>query len=262
MQGGLAAAIACLLTGAWPAGAAADPAQRLVAAAGCEPSDFFIVLDVGHTAEAPGATSARGTPEHVFNLRLAERVHRRLSQAGFRTDLQIMHGAGRAQLLARAAQAKARRPDLLLSVHHDDVQPRYYSQWTYQGRARRYSDRFAGYSLFVSLANRCFRDSLAFAVRLGSELKARGLDSSSHHAEDIPGERRPVIDRERGVFRYDGLIVLARTDVPAVLLEAGVIVNRAEELALAAPPRQDAIADAVLAAVRAHCADRPQRGLQ
>lgn len=223
----------------------------------CVPAEFRLLLDVGHTVEAPGTTSARGITEHAFNLRLARQVLDVLRDGGFsRTELLVTHGVGRAQLVKRAARASAAKPDLLLSIHHDDVQERYHAKWTHNGRVRLYSDRFAGYSLFVSQANRHFDASLAFATLLGDELKGRGLNFTSHHAEDIPGERRPVLDAERGVFRYDELIVLAQTDAPAVLLEAGVIVNRAEELALAAAPRQEATAAAVLAAVQTFCAER------
>jgi N-acetylmuramoyl-L-alanine amidase. len=44
--------------------------------------------------------------------------------------------------------------------------------------------------------------------------------------------RRLLVDPEAGVYRYDQLIVLRQTHVPAVLLEAGSIINRNEELLL------------------------------
>jgi N-acetylmuramoyl-L-alanine amidase len=239
--------------------AAAEPQPGTERGSGCNPAEFLVLLDVGHTLESPGTKSARGVPEYAFNLRLATRVRQTLLDGGFaRTELLITHGTGRAQLFERAARASARKPDLVLSIHHDDVQDRYHAKWTYQGRRLLYSDRFAGYSLFVSQASPRFAQSLAFATLLGSELKAHGLAFTSHHAEDIPGERRAVLDPEHGVFRYDALIVLAKTDAPTVLMEAGVIVNRAEELALASSPRQDAIAAAVHAAVEKFCASGRQ----
>src|SRR6516162_7278715 len=45
--------------------------------------------------------------------------------------------------------------------------------------------------------------------------------------------RHELIDAEAGVYRYDHLIVLHSTRKPAVLLEAGSIINRQEELELA-----------------------------
>jgi len=44
--------------------------------------------------------------------------------------------------------------------------------------------------------------------------------------------------------------------MPAVLLEAGSIINRDEELAMASPERQAAIGDALTEAVTAFCAAR------
>jgi N-acetylmuramoyl-L-alanine amidase len=41
--------------------------------------------------------------------------------------------------------------------------------------------------------------------------------------------RRKLVDATAGVYRYDQLIVLRRTRMPAVLLEAGSIVDRQEE---------------------------------
>ncbi|MDC7789484.1 N-acetylmuramoyl-L-alanine amidase [Rhodoplanes sp. TEM] len=226
-----------------------------VSAADCRPENFRVLLDVGHTVDQPGATSARGVTEHVFNLRLAKRIEERLRDGGFvRTALLVIpRGTGRRQLDARVRAANRRPPDLVLSIHHDDVQPQFHAQWVVDGRTRDYSDRFAGWSLFVSRENRRYDASLAFAQALGAALLAKGLPFTRHHAAPIPGEGRPVLDDARGVFGYDGLVVLKGADAPAVLFEAGVIVNRAEEIALAGRERQDAIAGAVLTAVQAFC---------
>ncbi len=92
---------------------------------------------------------------------------------------------------------------------------------------------------------------------LGKELEARGLQYTPHYAEKFMGSRqRKLVDAEAGVYRYDQLIVLRRTRMPAVLLEAGSIVNRDEELLLEAPERQAAIAAAVTDAVEAFCVAR------
>ena len=42
--------------------------------------------------------------------------------------------------------------------------------------------------------------------------------------------QRPLLNKETGVYRYDELIVLRKTRMAAVLLEAGSIINRDEEL--------------------------------
>ena len=144
---------------------------------------------------------------------------------------------------------------------HDDVQPIYYSKWDYKGKTHHFSDKFAGYSIFVSYENRFKTESLDFAELLAAELMARGMHFTAHHSEDIPGEQRQFLDPQRGIYRYDQLIVLKNTNAPAVLLEAGVIVNRAEESILA--QRHSLISAAVLQATNQFCSQiqskrRPQ----
>jgi N-acetylmuramoyl-L-alanine amidase len=221
----------------------------------CDPSRFKIALDIGHTIQASGATSARGVAEYTFNSILAKRIAESLRDAGYRnTYLLTATGTGKVQLEQRAARANALGVNLFLSIHHDDVQPIYYSTWQHNGKSYHYSDRFSGYSLFVSYQNRYASASLTFAKLLGSELLARGMRFSLHHSENIRGEGREVLDPERGIYRYDHLFVLKNTFAPAVLLEAGVIVNRGEEVILASPERQNEISAAVLTAMNEFCA--------
>ena len=61
------------------------------------------------------------------------------------------------------------------------------------------------------------------------------------------------------VYRYDQLIVLKSTHIPAVLLEAGSIINRDEELAMGTPERQSLISAAATDAVERFCASRRSR---
>ena len=62
-----------------------------------------------------------------------------------------------------------------------------------------------------------------------------------------------MLNKETGVYGYDDLIVLRTTRMPAVLLEAGSIINRDEELKMASPERQEIISSAVAAAVKDFC---------
>ena len=68
--------------------------------------------------------------------------------------------------------------------------------------------------------------------------------------------RRILVDAKAGVYRYDQLIVLRQTTMPAVLLEAGSIVNRQEELELGTPERRSLTSAAIVAAVEIFCAAR------
>jgi N-acetylmuramoyl-L-alanine amidase len=240
---GLACALTTLLT-AWSSGALAK----------CDPSHFAVAVDVGHTAEATGATSARGRPEYEFNLALAKEIVTRLAKAGFaKTALMISNGRGHQGLIQRSARANEMEANLFLSIHHDSVQHIYLEKWTFEGRNLSFSDRYKGYSLFVSGANAQFAEGVQFATIFANALQARGLNFTPHHAENIKGEGRELIDPKRGVYRFDQLVVLKQTRAPALLLEAGVLVNRDEETQLASPERRRLTAEATVEAVTAFC---------
>lgn len=223
-------------------------------AAFCDHARFTVVLDIGHNRESPGAISARGATEFSFNLRLAEIIRQALDKHGFRRLVRSLPGDNSGSLLARALRARAVDADLLLSIHHDSVQPRYLAPWVFNGAAQRYSDRFNGWSIFVSVKNVRALDSALAADILASELLRAKLPFTRHHAQAIAGENRQLLIEDRGVYRYDDLAVLRRSAAPAMLLEAGVIVNRREEERLSSTPEQTKIGEAVARAVDAYCA--------
>ena len=76
-------------------------------------------------------------------------------------------------------------------------------------------------------------------------MRRAGFSPSLYHADPIPGENKPFADRMNGVHYYDNLIVLKTARTPAVLLEAGVIVNRDEELKAQAEETRKRMASAV-----------------
>ena len=207
----------------------------------------LVAVDVGHYAGEPGATSARGRPELEFNRDLALGLARALETSGLR--VRLVGENGDMAVLSRRTAA-AREAQLFVSVHHDSVQPHYLEEWEHGGERRKFSDRYAGFSLFVSRRNPALEQSLACASSIGRELRAAGFAPSLYHAEPIPGESKPFADRANGVHYYDNLVVLHSATQPAVLVEAGVIVNRAEELALAEPATQRRIAAAVAEGAR------------
>jgi N-acetylmuramoyl-L-alanine amidase len=236
--------------------AAGQHSKNTTMDSGCDPSKLRIVIDVGHTPEAAGALSARGVYEYDFNLRLATDVEKALVAAGFTsTYLMRMQGAKR-NLEQRADRANKMGADLFVSIHHDSVQDEYLRIWKYKGRSYQYSDQFNGYSVFVSYANARVEESRRFAFDLAAELKAHGLSFTTHHAEKIKGENRELIAPELGVYRYDDLVVLKRTRSPAVLLEAGVIVNREDELRVSNPEFRERVSQSIVAASLQFCNQR------
>jgi N-acetylmuramoyl-L-alanine amidase len=207
-----------------------------------------VAVDVGHFKAEPGTMSARGRPEFAFNRDLAIAIRGALAARGLDTSLIGADGS-MSHLSRRTAAAANAGADLLLSVHHDSTQPQFFLSWNDAGTERSYSDRYAGFSLFVSRRNVDVAASLRCASAIGAALRAGGFAPSLYHAEPIAGESKPFADRDNGVHYYDNLVVLHTARSPAVLLEAGVIVNREEEIRLASPDTQRRIAAAVAAGV-------------
>jgi N-acetylmuramoyl-L-alanine amidase len=224
----------------------------------CDPSKFRIVLDVGHTAESEGAISARNVAEFVFNLRLAQRIEEKLKAEGFaETRLLVTEGKARPSLVRRVVAANELHADLFLSIHHDSVPNSLLENWEFEGKKSHFSDRFSGYSVFVSRNNPDYKTSLSFAELIGKEMKAQGFDYAKQYSQAIMGRyQRELLNKETGVYRYDELIVLRKTRMAAVLLEAGSIINRDEELKMSSPERRDIISSGVAAAVKEFCEPR------
>jgi N-acetylmuramoyl-L-alanine amidase len=238
--------------------AALSPSALKPVAPSCDPSKFRIVLDVGHTAESEGAISARNVAEFVFNLRLAQRIEEKLKAEGFaETRLLVTGGKARPSLFKRVAAANNLHADLFLSIHHDAVPNKLLEDWEFEGKKSHFSDRFNGYSVFVSRNNPDFKTSLAFAELIGKEMKAQGLEYAQQYTQPIMGRyRHPLLNKETGVYSYDELAVLRKTRMPAALLEAGSIINRDEELKMSSIERRDIISSSVTAAVKEFCEPR------
>jgi N-acetylmuramoyl-L-alanine amidase len=258
------AALAAMLVAGGIAQAA--PAQngrsaKKPAESSCDRANFRVIVDVGHSAEVPGATSARGVPEYEFNHGLAVQIEKALQRAGFRkAHLLVTPGPARRGLFGRVAKANSMPGDLFISVHHDSVPERFVQVWEYGGKQQRYSDQFRGHSIFISYENPEVQPSFQFAQLLGTELKSSGLQFTPHYSYPIMQERRrDLLDPKVGVYRFDHLIVLKETRMPAVLLEAGSIVHRQEEQEMVTPERRALIAGAVTKAVEQFCAARTPR---
>jgi N-acetylmuramoyl-L-alanine amidase len=220
------------------------------------PAYFFIAsanaadvaLDVGHTRRNPGVISAGGIPEWELNRRLAGEVAERLERlnVSYRTigeDGEMETLAGRTTLAEDDA--------LFISLHHDSVQPEWLAQ----------ADRYNGFSLFVSRKNPNIGESLACARKIGERLLAAGFSPSLYHALPVAGENRPFADRSRGIHYYDGLAVLRTARQPAVLIEAGVVVNPQDEIRVTGKEGRNRIAEAVARAV-AECLPAIRKSLK
>jgi N-acetylmuramoyl-L-alanine amidase len=225
----------------------------------CDPAKFRLIVDVGHTRKSDGAMSARNVPEYDFNLRLATRLVEKLKSDGFTwTRLMITEGKARPSLIRRVATANSSGAELFLSIHHDSVPDKFEEPWEFEGKKAKFSDRFSGWSLFVSRDNANFDASYAFAKMIGKRMRGQGFKFAEQYSQPIMGKyRHDLLDKSAGVYRYDHLVVLMTTRMPAVLLEAGSIINRDEELQVAGQERQDATIGAVADALKEYCGAPP-----
>jgi N-acetylmuramoyl-L-alanine amidase len=153
-------ALFLLWCGPMAAGAQTRPAKPQAV---CDRAAFRTVVDVGHTADVPGAKSARGGTEYDFNLKLAQEIEKDLRTAGFgRTVLMVSTEPPTAGLYKRAARINELKADLLLSVHHDAVPDSMLQTWQFEGQEQHFNDRFPGHSIFISNDNADPGGSLAF----------------------------------------------------------------------------------------------------
>jgi N-acetylmuramoyl-L-alanine amidase len=179
----------------------------------CARASFRVVVDVGHTADVPGAMSARGIPEYAFNLQLAREIKQALIDAGFeQTVLLITTTAPRLGLVERAARANSMHANLFIAIHHDSVPDNLKHNWDYGGQKNEFNDDYPGYAIFISNENADPAGSLRFGHLLGRELERRSLYYTPHYTLALMGHhRRILLDSEAGVYRYDQLVVLRRT---------------------------------------------------
>lgn len=194
----------------------------------------WVIVDAGHTQAHPGATAASGRVEHLFNLDLSKAVADDLKAAG---DRVTRTGADAFDIALADRPNAAPKADFFISVHHDSMQ----QAWIDSGRNK----ELKGYAIFVSELNPHYEQSLACAKAIAERLQAAGETPSLYHATPIKGENRPLIDRRLGIHRFDDLVVLKTARMPAVLVEAGVIVNPDEERRLEQPATIDKLAEAI-----------------
>jgi N-acetylmuramoyl-L-alanine amidase len=216
---------------------------------------FTVAIDVGHTKASPGAISASGEPEYDFNLRIARKLEQAL-KAKSPNDPDtirpfVISSEKPMSLERRTRLAASGNADLFVSIHHDSAQDKYLKEReTEAGETQKYTEKFSGYSIFVSQKNPRFEESLALARLIGRAMRNSKFTFARHHNEAIPGENRPIIDPEAGIYAFDDLVVLKTASMPAVLVECGVIVNPKEELELLTSERQATIVAAIVRGIR------------
>jgi N-acetylmuramoyl-L-alanine amidase len=211
--------------------------------------DLRVAIDIGHSISSPGAISARGVPEYNFNRNMARLLLAKLQQDPRFKGSFIINDTGEGMSLSsRPVIAENRGADVFLSIHHDSVYPEQLSQWVYQGKLMDVCDEIAGYAVFFSEKNGHPADSHRLADLIGAEMRRSGLAPDLNHAGH---GNKVLLDRSKGVYSFNNLVVLKSADIPAALVECGVIKNSQEEVKLCDPRQQQRTVEALYRALTA-----------
>lgn len=196
-----------------------------------------VAVDVGHGLVDGGARSARGRQEFEFNREFAGILVDALRQRDLAVR-EVNFDGLIGSLAERPRQAAG--STFFVSIHHDSIASNWLQTWDWDGVAESYTDVKRGFGIFVSERNPDLATSLRCASTIGAVLRRRGFVPSTWHSR-----KHLAADAANGVWYYDNLVVLHRTNLPALLFEAGVIKHREEELELRDPERQATMADAL-----------------
>lgn len=210
--------------------------------------DKKIAIDIGHSPQKYGAISARGLTEYSFNKAVAFEILQALRNLGY-NQAYIVSVDKNISLSERIDIVHRKKSELLISIHHDSVQEQYLKFWMYSGKLLHYSDNFSGFSLFVADNQVSSVESKKIAMLIADRLLILGFKPTLHHAEDIPGEKKVLIDETRGIYRNNNLHILKAKKIPSILIECGVIVNRDEEAVISQPASQRRLAKCISSAI-------------
>ena len=207
-----------------------------------------ISVDIGHYIQSPGTISAYGDYEFYYNKALAQFVAQSFQQNGYSVNLIGFNGDAK-DLVQRARLADGSQ--MFVSIHHDAVQAQDLSQWDYQGKTFPYNNKIRGFGVFVSSKNPYFQQSLQCAKLVAENLIKTGFIPNYYHNQAIPNEGKRLFFAGLPVYQYDNLIVLKGAQVPAILIEAGVLTNREEAKWIAQDNVRQAFANTVAQSVSA-----------
>jgi len=215
--------------------------------------ECVVCIDVGHSNGAPGATSATGITEYLYNKRASIDLFYALKAKGGISPFFSNPDEKRIKLGDRVKNAKAGGADVFVSMHHDSVKEKFLKKWKINGKTRYYCDKFRGFGVFISPKNPQFKESLSLAKYVGSNLVSSGFIPSTYHSMDTKGERKKMYSKKHGIYRYDNLVVLKRSSMPAILIENGVILNREEEANLNDESYRSSLIDSIANGIEQWC---------
>ena len=190
---------------------------------------YTIALDIGHTDKSPGAIGASGTPEIIYNRKVAEDVKTYIEEKGKHSAFFIQNVG-----LKERTEIANNWADIFISIHHDSVTQNLVP----------FAYKFRGFALFVSDKNPSYKKGLLLAKLIGSKLVRNDFYMALHH-EGNRSRKYVWVDKETGVYKGNVLTVIKDTKIPAVLVECGIIKNLYEETWLALPENHNKLVSSI-----------------
>ena len=197
----------------------------------------MIVFDPGHSYAKPGSISFTGENETQYNDTILSQILgldwssfniKTTRDPGKNISPDLLKQFALDELSFRPKYANALRANLFISLHHDSTQLSYLRKNNSKGYAINEafkSKHSVGFTIFVSSQNPRYNESLRFAQIVAKKLIAIGRTPSTHHAEDIPNEGYRYLDQPLGIFD-SRFLVLRQAEMPAVLIEVGVLPDK------------------------------------
>ena len=219
-----------------------------------------VVLDAGHGGTDPGATAAN-VLEKEITLDIGRRLRTLLEANGF--DVVVTRDADRTIALRdRALLANESKSDIFVSIHVNALEKHtesrgietYYLGTTNDPKLTELAareNRVSGYS--VSDMRALLEDVYADARRDESHELATAVQKQL-----FATLRKDDAGLENWGVKRAPFIVLASTDMPAVLAEVGCISNEKESAMLRRPEYRQKIAAALYAGIRAYAGAPPK----
>ncbi len=186
-----------------------------------------IVLDAGHGLPDGGAIGMTGTIESTLNLEIAKKVKKALEKQGYkvimtRNDENSIYSKGNSiaekkknDMNKRLEIINSSGADMFISIHMNK-----FTSSNYRGAQVIYSGNF--------------KESETLAMFIQNEL---------HLVPDNKSKRAPL-------KAADGIFLLKKASIPAVIVECGFLSNFDEEKLLCTQRHQKALANAIAKGVK------------
>jgi N-acetylmuramoyl-L-alanine amidase len=182
---------------------------------------FHLVIDPGHDVDDPRANRVwEEFSEFELNDDFVERVQARVGTGLPRLRASLSRERNEAlPLRDRVRVIHSKQPDLVVSIHHDNV------RWSRQNARRVGGD----------IVRTC-DDHIGFSIYIGTERgngdearrAARFIADGMLAAGRLPGRFYSWGDIEHGVYTGNGLYLLRNLRPPSVLIEVGYMCNPGE----------------------------------